>query len=177
MKSIMRRSATLWILVSSFPEINPPGYHRISLREEPHLRFDVVLRGVKTSDASGGPLSPVLLTSGGVHPRLRILKAQASRTKNRQTWAIHHMQIDHRRPDIFESSRGHSKFTGTQQVHGDTASSRGHSKFTGTQQDLTQRTFVARISVLHPATGLSPIYAVLRGTREVLDASPDSPAR
>jgi hypothetical protein len=34
-KSFMRRSATRWVFDASFPGVETPGYHRISLRENP----------------------------------------------------------------------------------------------------------------------------------------------
>jgi hypothetical protein len=35
----MRRSATPWVLVASFPGVETPGYHQTSLREERNLWF------------------------------------------------------------------------------------------------------------------------------------------
>ena len=46
-KSFMRRSATPWMLVASFPRVKTLGYHRTSLREERQLRFPVVLRRMR----------------------------------------------------------------------------------------------------------------------------------
>ena len=46
-KSFMRRSATPWTLVASFPRVKTHGYHRNSLREERQLRFPVVLLRMK----------------------------------------------------------------------------------------------------------------------------------
>ena len=38
-KSFMRRTATPWTLVASFPRVKTHGYHRTSLREERQFRF------------------------------------------------------------------------------------------------------------------------------------------
>ena len=38
-KSFMRRSATPWMSVASFPRVKTLGYHRTSLREKRQLRF------------------------------------------------------------------------------------------------------------------------------------------
>ena len=59
-KSFMRRSATPWMLVASFPGVKTPGYHRTSLREKRHLCFAAERQSMVARPFKAGTTIPTI---------------------------------------------------------------------------------------------------------------------